>query len=292
MDTGERWQVGLAGLRAKDLSPLGNHIFYYGPDDEIWISEISGNNLQLVFSKEMHPDLDLVQAIWLTDDILLVNAVNVTDGEMLLFELDARDSSLQQINEQRKVIISSPNGEFWVQQVMGSYEYEIARLDGETRPFTIRFVSLSEYQPWTFSPDGDQIAYLQRDEADPEIISLWVADINPEHGVGDPRQLLVDQSFATIISWSPDGRYIGFGVYLPDNRETRFRAVEIKTGEIVCDWLWPFTSTYFNWSARSNAVITDDGYLLDLDTGEVVMLFENEPYPSYVVNWRLARSRR
>ncbi|MBK8619241.1 MAG: PD40 domain-containing protein [Anaerolineales bacterium] len=96
-----------------------------------------------------------------------------------------------------------------------------------------------------WSPDGEHIAVVRRDLAIPRGDQIWLmrADGNDAHMITDTPSVLHG-----TLSWSPDGKYILYDLYLLDSfpLQSRLEMIEIKTGEITNlevfgynpKWLW------------------------------------------------------
>lgn len=286
MDTGKKWEVG-NNMEAGHWSPLGKHISFYTyirkvSITTIWVSDPVGKNLRQVFDGGNYPDLKITGYDWLTDEIILVNVVSKTENSGFVYALNVNTLAFQRLN-QGNFLRVSPNGNFWLHYIT---QYYLMDLGKNTTPITLALTS----ELYAFSPDGNQWAYFcDRKE---NSSSLCLADLNingitNEHKIAD-----VETPVVTLdIWWSQDGKYIGIQTYNRSTNETRFRAIDVSNGSIVYDWAFPTKTSRNFWSPRGDKIIDFDGVLLDLKTGEISNFFQNEPIPSYIVDWRMIEVR-
>ncbi len=90
-----------------------------------------------------------------------------------------------------------------------------------------RFLSDGSGAVW--SPDGRRIAYLA--EGDPEGTQVWVKYLDEE---GATQVTRVQESPADL-KWSPDGRSIGFTMFVPDEERGKWR-VDLPAAPEGAEW--------------------------------------------------------
>jgi Tol biopolymer transport system component len=65
--------------------------------------------------------------------------------------------------------------------------------------------------PWSFTPDGKRLAYVELNTASPANVHIWTAPIEENDGelrVGKPELFLQNQSSERYPAFSPDGRWV------------------------------------------------------------------------------------
>lgn len=283
-DTGEKWEVG-KGLAAWHWSPSGKYLVFHTLSPlprQIWISNNDGSNLHLVLDSKDYPDLEIKDFDWLTDKEIIVNVVSKTEnsGFVYLFNVDTRSFKKLNVGNFMRV---SPNGKFWVQWT-NKDNYHLMDLRKNISPLTLDLVG----ELYFFSPNGNQWAYFCNRKENSYSLCLADVDISGvknEHKIADVETPVVGLD----IWWSQDGKYIGIQTYNRTTYEIRFRAIDISSGAIAYDWIFPTKDTRNFWSPRGDKIIDWGGLLLDLKTGQVSNFFAEigETAPSYIVDWRL-----
>ncbi|MEW6206646.1 MAG: hypothetical protein AB1516_15135 [Pseudomonadota bacterium] len=280
-DTGEKWEVG-KGLAAWHWSPSGKYLIFHTLSPlprQIWISNPDGSKLRQVLDGTDYPDLEIKNFDWLTGDMILVNVVR--DAQSYTYLLKLNTLTFEQIPDSGGFIKVSPSSQFWLEFSMQN-KYSFFNLDGRRTPLP------SYLGDYYFSPTEDKIAYSCAGEY--KFSSLCIADINIS-GITNERKV-AENAFLNAYGetwWSQDGKYIGFLYYSEENKETRFRAINVSSGAIAYDWIFPTKDTRNFWSPRGDKIIDWGGLLLDLRTGQVSSFFTEigETIPSYVVDWRM-----
>ena len=136
---------------------------------------------------------------------------------------------------------------------------------------------------YSFSPDGDQVVYSCAGTY--KYSSLCLADISIS-GITNERKTAEDvllDAFGESM-WSKDERYVGFFAVL--NGTKSFRAVDVSTGAIAYEWPYPSKTVLVGWSPSGDKIIDYDGFILDLNTGQTSNLFQGNPTPYGVMDWR------
>jgi hypothetical protein len=285
MDTesGERWEVG-KGLAAGGWSPSGKYVDFHTLSPlpiEIWVGNQAGSNMRRVFDGRNYPDLKVTGYDWLTDESIIVNVEK--DFHVYAYLLNINTLAFERIPNSTGFAYLSPNGQFWVEFDLQD-KYSLFSVDGKRKPLTLR------YWYHYFSPSGDQVAYSCAGTY--KFSSLCLAEISMA-GITNESKIAEDiltNAFGDSW-WSQDGKFVGF-LYSPDGKnEIWFRAVDVSNGETACDWAYPTKTTRVFWSPRGDKIVDFDGLLLDLKTGQISDFFQNEPIPSYVVDWRLIETQ-
>lgn len=280
IDTGEKWEVG-KGLATRGWSPSGKYLAFHTLSPlppEIFVSNEIGSNTRQVFDSKQYPDLKITGYDWLSDEIILVNVVNKTENWGYVYALNINSLSFEKVNKGNFINIS-PNGRFWIQW---ADRYELAVLDTKTIPLPDYF---SDYY---FSPTEDEVAYSCAGKY--KFSSLCVADVSMV-GLTNNRKV-AENAFLNSSGehwWSQDGKYLGFLYYSEQDKETKFRAIDISSGATIYNWVFPTKDARIFWSPRGDKIIVWGGLLLDLKTGQVSDFFAEigETTPSYIVDWRM-----
>lgn len=279
-DTSEKWEVG-KGLAARGWSSSGKYLAFHTLSPapiEIWVSDDVGGSLQQSLDSRQYPDLKITGYDWLSDEIILVNVVDKVENWGYVYALNINSLSFEMVNKGNFINIS-PIGRFWIQW---AGRYELAGLDIKTVPLPDY---LSDYY---FSPTEDEVAYSCAGKY--RFSSLCVADVSML-GLTNNRKV-AENTFLNSSGehwWSQDGKHFGFLYYSEQDRETKFRAIDISSGATIYDWVFPTKDTRIFWSPRGDKIIDWGGLLLDLKTGQVSNFFAEigETTPSYIVDWRM-----
>lgn len=83
-----------------------------------------------------------------------------------------------------------------------------------------------------WSPDGSRVAYLA--EGEPEGTQVWVKYIDAE---GATQVTRAEESPADL-KWSPDGKWIGFSMFVPESRDSAWR-VDVPRAPEGAEWTAP-----------------------------------------------------
>ena len=107
-------------------------------------------------------------------------------------------------------------------------------LAGALCPDIARYLNVRSAVAPSLSPDGTRVAYRSRVTGTPQI---WVAEVR---GGGAPRQITFGES-VTFHEWSPDGRWIAYGVDRGGNEREGFYLIS-PDGEREAELLAPSES--------------------------------------------------
>ncbi|NDY94536.1 prolyl oligopeptidase family serine peptidase [Wenzhouxiangella limi] len=121
------------------------------------------------------------------------------------------------------------SGQFMFSRDVGGDEFYQGFLFDPKTGTSIRFTeSETRNQGFTWSPDGDQVAWASATWEQPDY-TIWVADPSKP----DTRRRLVQAEGATAPrEWSPDGRQLLLGRYISIN-ESRLFLLDLESGEMT-----------------------------------------------------------
>ena len=229
-------------------SPDGNHIVYEymsldGGASSLWWFDIATGKAQPVFQEALLPGTN---PRWSPNGKWLSYA---TPEGIRLNQLESGESRIIP-NILGAAVQWSPNSEsILLRDVVIKHDQFVTQLflydlSSETL-VNVNANDSMENILAAWSPDGEHIAVVRRDLAIPRGDQIWLmrADGNDTHMITDTPSVLHG-----TLSWSPDGKYILYDLYLLDSfpLQSRLEMIEIKTGEITNlevfgynpKWLW------------------------------------------------------
>jgi Tol biopolymer transport system component len=171
----------------------------------------------------------------MTSDIYTMAAdgsdvLQLTDEPGLdLFPVFSPDGSKIAFNSDRAGTV-----DIWVMDADGSNPVQVTRFEND---------SLDDYHP-TWSPDGEQIAFIRGEVPPGAAGKLWVIDADGSNG-----HVLLDSPLVYFPAWSPDGTRIAFDV--GDWPDVRIGTLELASG-IVSDVV---AGNLPRWSPDSNRLL-------------------------------------
>ena len=116
----------------------------------------------------------------------------------------------------------SPDGQY---VIFMSYRNGIfqARADGASQPQALTG-SKSIQVPWSFTPDGKRLAYVDYGTGNPQIWTVPLEDQGGQLKAGKPEQFLKSGFYDLAPSFSPDGRWLAYQSHESGKYEVYVRA--------------------------------------------------------------------
>jgi serine/threonine-protein kinase len=83
------------------------------------------------------------------------------------------------------------------------------RTDGASQPQAL-LRTKTFLRPWSFTPDGERLAYFETSVANPQILTLPLVDEGVQWKGGHPEPFSRNPYTERLPSFSPDGRWLAY----------------------------------------------------------------------------------
>jgi serine/threonine-protein kinase len=144
----------------------------------------------------------------------------------------------------------SPNGQYIVFEKIGQGLFQ-ARADGASQPQALMLRSVPQL-PWSFSPDGKQLAYFERSQ-------IWTVALEDQGGqlkAGAPEQFIKSTFSDQWPSISPDGRWLAYQSTESGKNEVYVRAFPPSATSSGGKWKVSNTGGAFpHWSRTGHELV-------------------------------------